>query len=98
MSDWISVEDRLPSLSHNYETMAVIYRGKIHLGWYGVIKKRWGIDISEELSITDGDGPTHWLPLTPKPPDAVPLDEKNKELRASSIPVLTGASLRSGPG
>ncbi len=74
MSDWISVEDRLPEGDDMVIYVASPYsEDGVEVGWYDSLKGwtnglwRWESDLATDLIDA---GVTHWQPLPPPPPHA----------------------------
>ncbi len=68
MSDWISVEDRLPDSKEPivYCSTHKTTKGKIGVGVaYWTVSDKWNPEMSSEYCKT---GFTHWMPL-PEPPE-----------------------------
>lgn len=71
MSDWISVEDKLPVGDH--DVLVVDMEGGFSVAYLHLQKKKW-VPISCDEAVSDHGsylflfGITHWMPL-PEPPE-----------------------------
>jgi hypothetical protein len=68
MSDWISVDDRLPCIkSRENELMVIVNTSTdVFIGWFS---KKSGKFLEESMGMALPFKVTHWMPL-PKPPHA----------------------------
>tara|TARA_R100000951_G_scaffold88912_1_gene77047 strand:- start:324 stop:560 length:237 start_codon:yes stop_codon:yes gene_type:complete len=67
VSEWISVDDRLPEIKRDWETFIVANSGDVFVGYWN---RRSGKFLDEPYGMEMSGSATHWMPL-PDAPDAV---------------------------
>jgi hypothetical protein len=64
MSEWVSVDDRLPD---DIQNVLVTNGLEVTFGWWRPIRYEWCVSIFDGGDVVD-DTVTHWMPL-PQPPE-----------------------------
>lgn len=76
MTEWISVEDRLPD-AYAKVLVVAFWRGcwQTFVGWLGFYSKKWYVRMGC-LGEIEGLTVTHWMPF-PEPPEMPEPSEEN---------------------